>query len=117
MDSSRDNLKHIWLPYTQMKTAASPLAVVSAEGCRLKLADGRELIDGISSWWTACHGYRHLHIEKAVRAQLEALPHVIVRGLGHEQALTLAQRLAELSDLPRVFLADSGSVAVEVALK
>jgi len=112
-------LAHIWLPYTQMKTAPAPLPVVAAEGVRLKLADGSELIDGISSWWTACHGYAHPHIRAAVERQLASLPHVMFAGLAHEPALRLAQRLAALlpGDLERVFFTESGSVAVEVALK
>ena len=73
--------QHVWLPYTQMKTAAAALPVVRAEGVRLELADGRRLIDGISSWWSVVHGYRHPHIEQAVRAQLETLPHVMLGGL------------------------------------
>lgn len=119
MNWYKDNLNHIWLPYTQMKTSASPLAVVEAKGCRIKLADGRELVDGISSWWTACHGYRHPHIEQAVKKQLETLPHIMFGGLVHEQALTLASRLTKIAPvgLSRVFFSDSGSVAVEVALK
>ena len=112
-------LDHIWLPYTQMQTAPAPLPVVAAQGARIRLADGRELIDGISSWWTACHGYRHPHIRAAVEAQLAALPHVMFAGLVHEPALRLATRLAALlpGDLERVFFTESGSVAVEVALK
>ena len=112
-------LANIWLPYTQMQTAPAPLAVVASDGVRLRLADGRELIDGISSWWTACHGYNHPHIRKAVERQLQSLPHVMFAGLVHEPALTLAQRLAKLlpGDLERVFFTESGSVAVEVALK
>lgn len=110
---------HIWLPYAQMKTAPFPLAVVGAEGARLKLADGRELIDGVASWWTVAHGYNHPHIRDVVKRQLETLPHVMLGGLAHEQAYTLARRLAGLmpGDLNRVFFSDSGSVAVEVALK
>lgn len=110
---------HVWLPYTQMKTARAPLPVVSAQGVRLRLADGRELVDGISSWWSTVHGYRHPHIEAAVRKQLETLPHVMLGGLAHEQAYTLARRLAHLlpGDLDHVFFSDSGSVAVEVAMK
>ncbi len=109
----------LWLPYTQMATAPAPLPVVAASGVRIKLADGRELIDGISSWWTMCHGYRHPHIMQAVAAQLDALPHVMFAGLVHEPALTLARRLAALlpGHLERVFFSESGSVAVEVALK
>ena len=112
-------LDHIWRPYAQMKTEAPPLPVVAAHGSRLVLADGRELIDGIASWWTACHGYGHPHIETAVVRQLEVLPHVMFGGLVHEPALTLARRLVELLGAPfeRVFFSESGSVAVEVALK
>lgn len=110
---------HIWLPYTQMKTAALPLPVVATRGTRLRLADGRELIDGIASWWTACHGYNHPHIVAALCRQLEIMPHVMFGGLNHEPALTLARRLSALlpDGLTRVFFCDSGSVAVEVALK
>jgi adenosylmethionine-8-amino-7-oxononanoate aminotransferase len=112
-------LDHIWLPYTQMATAPTPLPVVATNGVRIRLADGRELIDGISSWWTACHGYNHPHIRAAVERQLATLPHVMFAGLVHEPALRLAQRLAKLlpGDLDRVFFTESGSVAVEVALK
>lgn len=112
-------LAHLWLPYTQMQTAAPPLPVVASAGVRLRLADGRELIDGISSWWTACHGYSHPHIRAAVEAQLATLPHVMFAGIVHEPAARLARRLAALlpGDLERVFFTESGSVAVEVALK
>ncbi len=112
-------LAHVWLPYAQMKTAAPPLPVVRTEGCRIVLADGRELIDGIASWWTACHGYNHPHIRQAVERQLAVMPHVMFGGLAHEQALTLARRLAALlpGDLDRVFFSESGSVAVEIAMK
>jgi adenosylmethionine---8-amino-7-oxononanoate aminotransferase len=113
------NLDHIWLPYTQMKTAELPVPVVSARGVRLQLADGRELIDGIASWWTACHGYGHPHILKKIAEQLEKMPHVMFGGLAHEPAYRLAQRLARVlpGDLHHVFFTESGSVAVEVALK
>src|SRR5262245_61951325 len=112
-------LTHVWLPYAQMKTAARPLPVVATAGSRIVLADGRVLIDGIASWWTACHGYNHPHIKAAVERQLSTLPHVMFGGLVHEQALRLADRLAALlpGDLDRVFFSESGSVAVEVALK
>lgn len=118
-DWYRSGLDHIWLPYAQMKTAPLPLPVVRTEGTRIHLADGRELIDGIASWWTACHGYNHPYIRQAVQTQLEIMPHVMFGGLVHEQALTLASRLAALlpGDLDRVFFTDSGSVAVEVAMK
>jgi len=102
-----------------MKTVTPPLPVVRSHGSRLELADGRSLIDGVASWWTACHGYNHPHIAQAVRAQLDAMPHVMFGGLTHEPALTLARRLAGLlgPGLDRVFYTDSGSVAVEVAMK
>lgn len=109
----------IWLPYTQMATAPPPQLAVATHGVRIRLADGRELIDGTSSWWTACHGYNHPHIRAAVNHQLDVMPHVMFGGLVHEPALSLASRLAALlpGDLERVFFTDSGSVAVEVALK
>jgi adenosylmethionine---8-amino-7-oxononanoate aminotransferase len=112
-------LPHVWLPYTQMKLAAPPLPVAATRGSRIVLADGHELIDGIASWWTACHGYNHPHILSAMTRQLEIMPHVMFGGLVHEQALTLARRLAALlpGDLDRVFFSDSGSVAVEIAMK
>jgi len=112
-------LEHVWRPYAQMKTVAPPLPVVRTDDVRVILADGRELIDGIASWWTACHGYNHPHIREAVARQLEVMPHVMFGGLAHEPAFTLARRLAALlpGDLSRVFFSESGSVAVEVALK
>ncbi len=118
-DWLKDGLPHVWLPYAQMRTAPPPLPVVRTKGSRITLADGRELIDGIASWWTACHGYNHPHIAEAVTRQLAAMPHVMFGGLAHEPALTLARRLAALLPAPlsRVFFCDSGSVAVEVAMK
>jgi adenosylmethionine-8-amino-7-oxononanoate aminotransferase len=112
-------LDRVWLPYAQMKTAAAPLPVVGTQGSRIRLADGRELIDGIASWWTACHGYNHPYIRQAVERQLAQMPHVMFGGLVHEPALRLAQRLCALlpGGLTRVFFSDSGSVAVEVAMK
>lgn len=112
-------LEHIWLPYAQMKTTPASLPVVGTQGSRIRLADGRELIDGIASWWTACHGYNQPHIRHAVAKQLKQMPHVMFGGLTHEPALRLATRLSALlpGDLDRVFFSDSGSVAVEVALK
>ena len=110
---------HIWLPYTQMKTVTPPFPVARTHGTRIVLADGRELVDGIASWWTACHGYNHPHIRERVQQQLETMPHVMLGGLVHEQALMLAARLCALlpESLDRVFFSDSGSVAVEVAIK
>jgi adenosylmethionine-8-amino-7-oxononanoate aminotransferase len=115
----RDGHAHVWMPYTQMQTAPPPVPVVGTRGVRLALADGRELIDGTASWWTACHGYNHPHIVAAMQAQLAEMPHVMFGGLAHEQAFRLATRLAALTpgDLDRVFFAEGGSVAVEVAMK
>ena len=111
--------ENIWLPYTQMKTAADPLLAVETRGSRIVLKDGRELIDGVASWWTACHGYNHPHILQAMQEQLQRTPHVMFGGINHEPALRLAKRIAEITpgDLNRVFFVDSGSVAVETAMK
>jgi adenosylmethionine-8-amino-7-oxononanoate aminotransferase len=111
--------RHVWRPYCQMKTAPPPLPVARTEGCRIILEDGRELIDGIASWWTACHGYNHPHIRQAVETQLARAPHVMFGGLAHEPAYRLAGRLAALlpGDLDHVFFAESGSVSVEIAMK
>jgi adenosylmethionine-8-amino-7-oxononanoate aminotransferase len=110
---------HLWLPYTQMQTTPMALPVVKTDGVRLTLADGRELIDGISSWWTAAHGYNHPHIREAVINQLENMPHVMLGGLAHEPACRLASRLSEKlpGDLAHVFFSESGSVSVEIAMK
>ena len=111
--------RHVWRPYCQMKTAPAPLAVARTRGARIVLEDGRELVDGIASWWTACHGYNHPHIRQAVQAQLERAPHVMFGGLAHEPAYRLAERLAALlpGELDHVFFAESGSVSVEIAMK
>ena len=116
--TARDG-QHLWRPYTQMKTAAPPLQAVATRGSRIVLADGRELIDGIASWWTAVHGYNHPHIAGAVADQLGRMPHVMFGGLTHAPAERLAARLTALlpGELNHVFFTDSGSVAVEVALK
>ncbi|MDB5431698.1 MAG: adenosylmethionine--8-amino-7-oxononanoate transaminase [Caulobacter sp.] len=110
---------HVWRPYCQMKTAPAPLPVARTHGTRIVLEDGRELVDGIASWWTACHGYNHPHIADAVRRQLDLAPHVMFGGLAHEPAYRLAARLAALlpGDLNHAFFAESGSVAVEIAMK
>jgi adenosylmethionine-8-amino-7-oxononanoate aminotransferase len=114
-----DGAEHVWRPYCQMKTAPPPLPVARTYGTRIVLQDGRELVDGIASWWTACHGYNHPHIAEAVRRQLEAAPHVMFGGLAHEPAYRLATRLAALlpGELNHVFFAESGSVSVEIAMK
>jgi adenosylmethionine-8-amino-7-oxononanoate aminotransferase len=110
---------HVWRPYCQMKTARPPLPVVATKGSRLVLDDGRELVDGLASWWTACHGYNHPHIADALRVQIDRMPHVMFGGLAHEPAYRLATRLAKLlpGDLNHVFFAESGSVSVEIAMK
>jgi adenosylmethionine-8-amino-7-oxononanoate aminotransferase len=102
-----------------MQTAPAPLRAVRTDGCRIWLDDGRVLVDGTASWWTACHGYNHPHIRAAVTRQLERMPHVMFGGLTHEPAEALAEKLCALlpGDLNHVFFADSGSVAVEVAMK
>jgi adenosylmethionine-8-amino-7-oxononanoate aminotransferase len=109
----------VWHPYGGLPGALPALPVVSAKGVRLRLADGRELIDGMSSWWCAVHGYRHPTLDEAVREQLQRVAHVMFGGLTHEPAVRLAERLVEWTPagLERVFFADSGSVAVEVAIK
>jgi len=102
-----------------MKAVRAPEPVVATRGCRILLEDGRELIDGIASWWSVCHGYNHPHIVECVTRQLAAMPHVMFGGLVHEPALVLAERLTKMApgELSRVFFSDSGSTAVEVALK
>lgn len=111
--------ERVWHPYGALPAAMAPLPVVSAEGVRLRLADGRELIDGMASWWCAIHGYRHRSLDDAVIGQLGAMAHVMFGGLTHEPAVRLAERLIALAPagLERVFFADSGSVSVEVAIK
>jgi adenosylmethionine-8-amino-7-oxononanoate aminotransferase len=112
-------MEHLWRPYTQMRTANPPVRAVETQGCRITLQDGRVLVDGIASWWTACHGYNHPHIRDAVTKQLAVMPHIMFGGITHAPAERLAARLAALlpGDLNHVFFADSGSVAVEVAMK
>jgi adenosylmethionine-8-amino-7-oxononanoate aminotransferase len=109
----------VWHPYGALPAEMESLPVVSAEGVRLRLADGRELIDGMASWWCAIHGYRHPVLDAALTEQLGRMAHVMFGGLTHEPAIRLAERLIELTPagLERVFFADSGSVSVEVAIK
>jgi len=110
---------HVWHPYGPMPGTADPFVVESADGVSLRLADGRELVDGMSSWWAAIHGYRHPVLDAAVVGQLGRMSHVMFGGLTHEPAVVLARTLVEITPdgLEHVFLCDSGSVSVEVAVK
>ena len=111
--------QHIWHPYESMRKPTPVYPVASARGVRLTLADGRELIDGMSSWWSVIHGYKHPVLNRAAREQISLMPHVMFGGLTHTPGIRLAQRLVDMTpgDLDRVFFSDSGSVAVEVAIK
>ena len=113
------SLKQPWLPYRQMQTAPTPMMAVRTEGVRIHLRDGRTLIDGIGSWWTACHGYNHPHIRQAVQKQLESMPHIMLGGLVHEPVVRLTDRLTRLlpGELNHVFYSESGSVSIEIAMK
>ncbi len=113
------DVRHVWHPYGGFPASTRPLPVASAEGVRLTLETGQELIDGMSSWWSAIHGYRHPHLDAAAHAQIDSFSHVMFGGLTHRPAVELAQRLAAMApgDLDKVFFADSGSVGVEVAMK
>lgn len=110
---------HVWHPYAPLPPERPALPVVSASGVRIELADGRHLIDGMASWWAAIWGYRHPVLDEAVRSQLGRMAHVMFGGLTHAPAVELAERLGSMlgGGLDNVFFADSGSVAVEVALK
>ncbi|MGC0423172.1 adenosylmethionine--8-amino-7-oxononanoate transaminase [Embleya sp. AB8] len=111
--------RHIWHPYANTDGNSPLFPVVGADGVRLRLADGRELIDGMSSWWAAIHGYNHPELNRAAHAQVDTMAHVMFGGLTHPPAVRLARRLVEITPEPltKVFFADSGSVSVEVALK
>ncbi len=111
--------RHVWHPYTQMATAPSPVPIVAARGVWLETADGRRILDGISSWWVNIHGHNHPRLTRALTAQAERLAQVIFAGFTHEPAARLAAALAARAPgaLPHVFYSDDGSTAVEVALK
>lgn len=110
---------HVWHPYSSFTSPLAPFAVESTHGVRIKLKDGRELIDGMASWWSAVHGYGHPALKQAAHDQIETMSHVMFGGLTHEPAVLLCEKLVKLapSGLNKVFLSDSGSVAVEVAIK
>ncbi|VFP82294.1 adenosylmethionine--8-amino-7-oxononanoate transaminase [Candidatus Erwinia haradaeae] len=111
--------RHVWHPYTSMTQPLPTYPIVSASGCELILRDGRRLVDGMSSWWAAIHGYNHPTINQAMHKQINEMSHVMFGGITHPPAVELCRRLVALmpSDLECIFLADSGSVAVEVAMK
>ena len=109
--------KHTWHPYNSLPSKNTILPVQRTFDQTIVLENGRELVDAMSSWWSAIHGYNHPTLVKALTHQANIMPHVMFGGLTHEPAVMLCKKLAELSNLPSVFLADSGSVSVEVALK
>jgi adenosylmethionine-8-amino-7-oxononanoate aminotransferase len=119
MDGASFDRQHIWHPYSRINPSTPIFTVSSAHGVYLHLDDGRKLVDGMSSWWAAIHGYNHPKLNQALETQLADMSHVMFGGLTHEPAIELGRRLLDLTDdrLETIFFADSGSVAVEVALK
>lgn len=118
-EDARFDRQHIWHPYTSMQDPLPCYPVVAARGVTLQLADGRELVDGMSSWWAAIHGYNHPRLNQALTAQVAQMSHVMFGGITHPAAVALCRQLVAMTPeaLECVFLADSGSVAVEVSMK
>ena len=114
-----NDLKHLWLPYTQMKSVKKPFKANETKDCYIVSDKGKVLIDAISSWWTSCLGYNNQYLINAVSKQLQTMPHVMFGGIIHKQAIDLSKKIVNLlkNDLEKVFFVDSGSVSVEVALK
>ena len=117
MNHIKQGSKHIWLPYTQMQNHLPQLEISHAQGSKIFLKNGEILIDGISSWWSVAHGYNHPHITKEINKQLKILPHIMLAGFANEQTYKLAYRLCKFTNMDFVFFSDSGSTAVEVAMK
>ncbi|QOV65378.1 adenosylmethionine--8-amino-7-oxononanoate transaminase [Kosakonia pseudosacchari] len=119
LDDLAFDTRHIWHPYTSMTSPLPVYPVQSAQGCELILSSGEHLVDGMSSWWAAIHGYGHPAINAAMKAQIDAVSHVMFGGITHQPAVDLCRKLVTMTPEPLecVFLADSGSVAVEVAMK
>lgn len=119
MDILDYDKEHIWHPYTSMLEPLKAYHVESADGSKLKLADGREIVDGMSSWWCMIHGYNHPVLNEAIKNQVDKMSHVMFGGITHTPAVDLAKKLVDITPEPleKVFFADSGSVSVEVAIK
>ena len=122
--SIRTYFNNVWLPYTQMKHVDLPPLATKTKGCKITLKNGTKLIDGISSWWSVCHGYNHPYMIKKTKQQLKKMPHIMFAGLANKPAYRLAHKLCNFINRPdnnqklsRLFFSDSGSTAVEVAIK
>ena len=116
---NRKDQQFVWHPYSSLTDPIPAYEVVSAEGVYLQLADGKRLIDGMSSWWCAIHGYNHPVLNAAAKAQIDRMSHVMFGGITHAPAVSLCEKLVDITPqgLNKVFLSDSGSVSVEVAIK
>ncbi len=117
MTNIRKGKDYIWLPYTQMQNHLPQLEVKKTRGSKIYLKNGRTLIDGISSWWSVAHGYNHPHITKAIKSQVKKLPHIMLAGFANDETYKLAYRLCQFTNMDKCFFSDSGSTAIEVAMK